>query len=80
MFALAVHPRLRLREWLTERELSVYRLLQLSGGRLTRSWLYAVYRSDGEYRSLSADQLACLCDLLQVTAADLIEYRPRRHR
>jgi DNA-binding Xre family transcriptional regulator len=75
-----MRPRLRLRESLTRRDMTVYRLLQLSEGRLTRSWLYAIYRSDGEYHTLTADQLSCLCDLLDVTAAELVEYRPRRHR
>ncbi len=74
--------RLRLHYWLDHRGLSVYRLVHDSGGRLTRTWCYAVHRNGGRFHTVTADQLEALAEAFQCDTADLIESddAPRRHR
>jgi len=72
--------RLRLPELLAEHRVTAYTLAQRSKGRISPSTLYRLVRSRGRVRYLDADLLEALCDVLGVTAGDLLERQMKSRR
>jgi DNA-binding Xre family transcriptional regulator len=72
--------RLRLPELLAEHGVTAYMLAQRSKGRISPSTLYRLVRSRGRVRYLDADLLEALCDVLDVTAGDLLERQSKSRR
>lgn len=69
--------RLRIPELLEARKLSPYALAKALKGRVSRS---AVYRlAAGEKVQLSLDEIAALCDALEVEPGELFDRKPVRN-
>ena len=67
--------RLRLPELLEEQDppLSAYAVAKASEGRISESTLYRLIRARGAVELFSAELCQALCDVLQVSPADLFE-------
>ncbi len=73
--------RLRFPELLKEHEVTGYKLVKLSSGRLAMSTVYRWIRCKGKVgRSLDLVALEALCDALDVEPGHVIERTKRRSR
>ncbi len=64
--------RLRLPELLKSRGLTTYALTKECEGVMSRSMIYRIVASRGEFRCLSPEQIDTLCTVLKCTPAELI--------
>lgn len=70
--ASMVVMRVKLPELLDEREISAYRLVKDSGGRVGLTTIYRLIRKRGHVRYLDTELLDALCDVLKVKPCDLL--------
>jgi len=71
--------RLRIPELLTEKGISAYAVARDSRDRISLSTIYRLTKARGRLETFSNDLLEGLCDVLDVTPADLWERdKPRR--
>lgn len=66
--------RLRTPELLAARQMTAYRLAQMSGGRISQSAAYRL--ASGQFTSVTAATLAALCDVLEVGPGELLTRDP----
>lgn len=65
--------RLRIRELLTEKGMTPYKLARLSGGRISLSTLYRILRANGRAPTFESKLLDAICDVLGVGPGELLE-------
>lgn len=65
--------RLRVRELLTRRQMTPYKLAVLSEGRISLSTLYRILRADGYASTFESKLLDAICDVLGVEPGELLE-------
>jgi DNA-binding Xre family transcriptional regulator len=70
--------RLRIAELLAERGMTAYQLRQATGDRIPMSTAYEFLKADRVRVRL--DQLALVAEALEVTPAELFDYRPGKRR
>ena len=70
--------RLRIAELLAERGMTAYQLRQATGDRIPMSTAYEFLKADRVRVRL--DQLALVAEALEVTPAELFDYRPGKRK
>ncbi len=70
--------RLRIPELLTEKKTNAHRVAAESDGRINERTLYRLKRVSGRVRYFDAQLCEALCDVLDITPAELFESEPTR--
>jgi DNA-binding Xre family transcriptional regulator len=66
--------KLKVADLMAARGMTAYRLAADSGGRISQRTAYRL--ANNEKAALYAEEIAALCDILEVTPGDLFEYAP----